>query len=48
MSCTSIIVFLILHQEEIKNESKEIVSTIQSFDENLKSCTEASKKGVSK
>lgn len=37
-----------MKKEEIKNESKEIVSTIQSFDENLKSCTEASKKGVSK
>lgn len=37
-----------MREEEIKQESEEIVTAIQVFDENLKSCTEASKKGVSK
>lgn len=37
-----------MKEEEIKQESEEIVTAIQTFDENLKSCTEASKKGVSK
>ena len=37
-----------MKEEEIKQESEEIVTAIQTFDENLKLCTEASKKGVSK
>lgn len=37
-----------LSQEEIKEDVKDIVSAIDTFDENLKSVTEASKHGVSK
>ena len=37
-----------MNEEEIKQDSEEIVTAIRTFDENLASCTEASKKGVSK
>ena len=37
-----------MNEEEIKQDSEEIVTAIKTFDENLASCTEASKKGVSK
>lgn len=35
-------------EEEVKKDSKEIVGSIKIFDENLASCNEAAKKGVSK
>ena len=34
-----------MNEEEIKQDSEEIVTAIRTFDENLASCTEASKKG---
>ena len=37
-----------MKEEEIKQESEEIVTAIKTFDENLASCAEASKKGISK
>ena len=37
-----------MDDEKTKQESEEIITAIQSFDENLQSCTEASKNGVSK
>lgn len=37
-----------MKEDEIKQESEEITTAIQIFDKNLESCTEASKKGVSK
>lgn len=37
-----------MKEEEIKQESEEIVSSINIFDENLKSCNEAAQKGISK
>lgn len=35
-------------EEEVKQDSEEIVESIKTFDENLKSCNEVSKKGISK
>lgn len=35
-------------EDEIKQDSEEIVGSIQTFDENLLSCNEAAKKGISK
>ena len=35
-------------EEEVKKDSEEIVKSIKTFDENLSSCNEAAKKGVSK
>ena len=37
-----------LSEEEIIQKSEDLVTAIQSFDDNLKSCNEASKKGISK
>lgn len=37
-----------MKEEEIRQESKEIVTAIQIFDANLASCNEAAKKGISK
>lgn len=37
-----------LKEEEIKQESEQIVTSIKRFDENLISCNEAAKKGISK
>lgn len=35
-------------EEEVKQDSKEIVESIKTFDENLESCNEAAEKGISK
>lgn len=37
-----------MKEEEIKQDSEEIVNTIEAFDKNLDSCNEAAKNGVSK
>ena len=37
-----------MEEEEIKQESEEIVTSIKVFDENLTSCSEAAKHGISK
>ena len=37
-----------MKEEEIKQDSEEIVTAIKAFDENLKSCNDAAKRGISK
>lgn len=37
-----------MKEEEIRRESEQIVTSIKQFDENLASCNEAAKKGISK